>query len=191
MQNPSRASIGAKRNPETETAILDAAQAILAEKGVAGLRMEAVAKRARAGKATLYKWYPSRGALVLAVYQRRKLSTSYKDTGSLEGDVSWLVAHVFERWRGDLGTIFKCIIAEAQSHTDVSEALQQYRTERLAGVLELVDRAVRRAEIGGSSPSDAFAEQLLSFMWQRLITDQIDEDPMPAVKFLVAGLKNV
>ena len=42
-----RRSIGARRNPETEQAILEAAEAIMAEQGIAGFSIEAVAKRAR------------------------------------------------------------------------------------------------------------------------------------------------
>lgn len=41
-----RASIGARRNPDTEAAVLDAATALLEEKGIAGVTMEAVARRA-------------------------------------------------------------------------------------------------------------------------------------------------
>ena len=82
-----RASIGARRNPETEAAVLDAAEALVEEKGISGLSMEAVARRARAGKATLYRWWPTRGALLMAVYQRQKRIAGYPDTGTLEGDV--------------------------------------------------------------------------------------------------------
>ena len=47
-----RRSIGARRNPETEQAILEAAETIMAEQGIAGFSIEAVAKRAdREGKA--------------------------------------------------------------------------------------------------------------------------------------------
>ena len=71
-QDEGRRSIGARRNPESADAILQAAEAILTERGTAGFSIEAVAKRARAGKPTIYRWWPSRTALLLDVYQRRK-----------------------------------------------------------------------------------------------------------------------
>ncbi len=190
LDKPGRASIGARRNPETEAAILDAAQELLSEKGFAGLSMEAVAKRARAGKATLYRWYPNRGALVLAVHQRRKAGRAYKDTGSLDGDLNWLVAHIFDLWRGDMGMAFKCIIAEAQSQPDILAALQQFRSERIEGIKDVLDRAVQRGEITNAANQDVFAEQLLSFLWTSLITDQIDKDPTETISFLTSALKN-
>ena len=49
-----RKSIGARRNPDSADAILDAAEAVLAEAGYAGFSIEAVARRARAGKPAFY-----------------------------------------------------------------------------------------------------------------------------------------
>src|SRR5690554_2407569 len=63
-----RVSIGARRSPETETAILDAAEALLREGGLAGFSIEGVARRARAGKPTIYRWWPNKTRLLLDVY---------------------------------------------------------------------------------------------------------------------------
>ena len=63
-----RRSIGARRNPESAEAILEAAEAVLLESGYAGFSIEAVARKARAGKPTIYRWWPSKAALLLDVY---------------------------------------------------------------------------------------------------------------------------
>ena len=67
-----RRSIGAQRNPESEKAILAAARELLAEEGLAGFSIEAVARRAHAGKPTIYRWWPDRTRLLLAVYAEFK-----------------------------------------------------------------------------------------------------------------------
>ena len=59
----------------------------MAEEGIAGFSIEAVAKRARAGKPTIYKWWPGKTALLLDVYHRRKPAQVHMDTGTVEGDV--------------------------------------------------------------------------------------------------------
>ena len=69
-----RASIGSHRNPESHAAILDAAAALLAEHGYAGVTFEAVARRAGAGKPTLYRWWPNKAALLIEVYDREKVA---------------------------------------------------------------------------------------------------------------------
>jgi AcrR family transcriptional regulator len=62
--------------PPTEAAasharILDAVYELLQERSVRDLTMEAVAKRAGVGKPTLYKWWPTKAALVLAMFKER------------------------------------------------------------------------------------------------------------------------
>ena len=60
-----RTSIGSQRNPASEEAILQAAQDILLEGGLPAFSIGAVARRAKAGKPTIYHWWPSRAALLL------------------------------------------------------------------------------------------------------------------------------
>ena len=56
---------------ESHAAILDAVYELLQERSVRDLTMEAVAKRAGVGKPTLYKWWPTKAALVLAMFRER------------------------------------------------------------------------------------------------------------------------
>ncbi|MBE9636593.1 TetR/AcrR family transcriptional regulator [Salipiger mangrovisoli] len=182
-----RASIGARRNPETETAILDAAAEILAESGISGLRMEAVAKRARAGKATLYRWWPTRGALLLALYRRRKPVAAYPDTGTLEGDLTAVFAQVFAHWHGETGQIFRSIIAAAQAEPDVAEALAEFREERLAGLREVVARAGVRGELAPDAVPARLAEAVIAMLWYKLLSGGLGDDPRALARLLCQG----
>ncbi|MFI1993729.1 TetR/AcrR family transcriptional regulator [Actinoplanes sp. NPDC020271] len=81
---------GRKRDHDRDEAILEAALDVLAEVGYAGMTMNAVAARARAGKATFYRRWPSKSELVLeavAQLQRRQGGLVPADTGSLRGDL--------------------------------------------------------------------------------------------------------
>src|SRR5713226_7132392 len=65
-----------KGRPPSEMAashavIMDAVYALLQEKSVRDVTIEAVAKRARVGKPTLYKWWPTKATLVLAMLCER------------------------------------------------------------------------------------------------------------------------
>ncbi|SNY90561.1 transcriptional regulator, TetR family [Cohaesibacter sp. ES.047] len=173
--NKARQSIGARKNPEAETAILDAAADIIAEKGIGGLRMEAVARRAKAGKATLYRWWPTRGALLLAVYQRKKPQFLYRDTGSLEQDLLHFANDLIEIWQGENGLFFKAIIAESQSDPDVAETLRNYHSERIEALAKVVERARQRGEIPQHEAPAVRADMLIGLLWQRLITNRLDE----------------
>ncbi|WP_370628931.1 TetR/AcrR family transcriptional regulator [Celeribacter sp. PS-C1] len=174
---PQRRSIGARRNPATEEAILEAAEALLVEKGVKGLTMEAVAKRARAGKATLYKWWPSRGALLVAVYERAKGSHTHGDKGTLIATISAFYRFVFTHWQTPKGQIFALIIAEAQCNADVAEALEGYRLERLEALRDVVEIAIERGEVKPGVSAEGIAETIMAAAWMRLLTGRLETDP--------------
>lgn len=187
-----RRSIGARRNPETEQAILEAAEAIMAEEGIAGFSIEAVAKRARAGKPTIYKWWPSKTALLLDVYHRQKPASVHMDTGSVEGDVLAFLRGVFAHW-GDTGAgqIFRFVVAEAQRDETAADALRAYASERREQSGQIFRRGIGRGELAEDIDVDLCAEMLAGFIWQRLLTGRIDRDPellRRVARQLVGGL---
>lgn len=173
-----RRSIGAKRNPETEQAILEAAEAIMAEQGIAGFSIEAVAKRARAGKPTIYKWWPGKTALLLDVYHRHKPASVHMDTGSVEGDVLAFLTGVFAHW-GDTGAgnVFRFVVAEAQRDDVAAESLRAYAAERRLQSGEIFARGVKRGELATDVDIGLCADMLAGFIWQRLLTGRIERDP--------------
>lgn len=82
---------GRKRDASRDGEILDAALAVLAEVGYDGMTMDAVAARAKAGKATVYRRWASKPELVRdAVAHLRSPAVSLDglpDTGTLRGDM--------------------------------------------------------------------------------------------------------
>ena len=187
-----RRSIGARRNPETETAILEAAEAIMAEEGIAGFSIEAVAKRARAGKPTIYKWWPGKTALLLDVYHRHKPASVLLDTGSVEGDVLAFLTGVFAHW-GDTGAgqVFRFVIAEAQRDEAAAASLADYAAERRIQSGEIFRRGIARGELASDIDVGLCADMLAGFIWQRLLTGRIERDPLQlrqAARQMVRGL---
>src|SRR3954468_4364669 len=83
--------LGRRRDHTRDAEILDAAIDVLAETGYDGMTVDMVAARAKAGKATLYRRWPSKPDLVLdavACLKRDDLNlAALPDTGSLRGDL--------------------------------------------------------------------------------------------------------
>ncbi|MCR6672143.1 TetR/AcrR family transcriptional regulator [Devosia ginsengisoli] len=188
-----RRSIGARRNPETEQAILEAAEAIMAEVGIAGFSIEAVAKRARAGKPTIYKWWPGKTALLLDVYHRHKPASVHMDTGSVEGDVFAFLTGVFAHW-GDTGAgqVFRFVIAEAQRDEAAAASLAEYSAERRIQSGEIFQRGIARGELAADIDVGLCADMLAGFIWQRLLTGRIERDPQQlrqVARQMVRGLE--
>ncbi|WP_413805727.1 TetR/AcrR family transcriptional regulator [Streptomyces sp. OE57] len=152
MSEPTRrppsgaATLRADKTAAISEAVLDE----LAEQGYGRLSMEAVAKRAGVGKSALYRRWPSKQRMVIAVVSELSVAlVELPDTGTLRGDVlaglravaDWLTHPRFSRILPDL-------IAEAQRDEELSQALARCIGEpRRARMTDALDRAVERGEL--------------------------------------------
>ena len=79
------------RSDTSRRAILDAAFELVGEVGYAKLTMEGIAARAGVGKQTIYRWWPSKGAVLfdafLALSEDAEGVPALPDTGDLEADL--------------------------------------------------------------------------------------------------------
>ena len=143
-----RTSIGAQRNPASEDAILTAAAEILTEGGLSAFSIEAVARRARAGKPTIYRWWPNKVALLIDVYHRQKRDIDHGGSGPIEDDMLRFLLSLLRFWRDTGGgSIFRSLIAEAQSDEAAGAGLAAYTRDRLTEVGAMVERARERGEV--------------------------------------------
>ena len=173
-----RASIGARRSPETEAAVKDAARAVLAEKGYAGFSIEEVARRAGAGKPTIYRWWPNKADLFIAIYGANKdVAIPVPDEGSLRADLLRYTRDLWRFWREDTaGRVFKGLIAEAQTSDSALDALRfKFMPERLAAPREIFVRAAERGEFEPDEIDDRL-ELWVAFNWLHALTDRLNED---------------
>jgi len=188
-----RRSVGAQRSQESAEAILEAAQQVLSESGYAGFSIEAVARRARAGKPTIYRWWPSKTALLLDVYQRQKRDVVYPDTGSVEEDLFLFMVSLFRQWRETpTGNIFRSILAEAQSDPETTAALSAYSEARRQNTGQIIVRALSRGEVKAGTDPKIVADLASSYAWSHLLTDRLNENEdtiRQAVRILVHGIR--
>ncbi len=183
-----RSSIGAQRNPASEDAILAAAEAILREGGLAAFSIEAVARRAKAGKPTIYRWWPSKAALLLDVYHRQKGETFYADTGSTRQDLILFLEALLGFWRGSGGDVFRSVIAEAQSDSAALEALRDYAVTRCQASGIILERGQARGEIAEGLNAPLLMELFSSFCWNRLLTGRLEVSPKEITEIVDAIL---
>lgn len=79
------------RGAGARTRVLRAALEVLDEQGLAGFTMEAVARRAGASKATLYRHWDSSGALLVDAMDATFQPLPVPDTGGVRGDLRQLL----------------------------------------------------------------------------------------------------
>jgi AcrR family transcriptional regulator len=178
--SPSRRSCGPRRSDETHRAILDAAEALLAEKGPNGVTFEAVARRAGAGKPTLYRWWPSRAALLFEIYERCKSAVMpTPDTGSLAGDLVAVLGDLWRFWRdGPAGAAYAAILSEAHTDAATRAILVAQITAPTFSLRPFFARAVARGEVT-EAEATALCELVVAMNWLRLQTHRLDEADVP------------
>src|ERR1700755_589877 len=84
---PDAAAVRPRIEGVREQEILDAALEVLADVGYDRLTMDAVASRAKASKATLYRRWSSKAKLVIDALHQTKGPHEFADTGTLRGDL--------------------------------------------------------------------------------------------------------
>jgi len=138
-----------RRGDALVAAILAAAIEELREGGYAALTMDAVARRAGASKASLYRRWETRAALVMdAVYRLAPLPADIPDTGELRGDLLAVLRRTAAVLEGPAGTAFRGLLAEAlpdPARVREMKARSQGRNRQL--MAEVLRRAVARGEI--------------------------------------------
>jgi AcrR family transcriptional regulator len=137
------------RGSAREQAILDAAMELVAEIGYNRITMDAVATRAQASKATMYRKWPGKAELVAEGLRRRcdADAESVPDTGTLQGDLAAVVGQMSDGIAGDNGALFLGLL-EAFRDDDVLRGLfNQQVTRRCGEVAAIVlGRTVDRGE---------------------------------------------
>src|ERR1700752_62996 len=90
----------------SHSAIMDAVYTLLQGKSVRDLTIEEVAKRARVGKPTLYKWWPTKATLVLAMLSERMVRNLEKPTVlTAEESLRFRVRRLIAAFKGPFGKI--------------------------------------------------------------------------------------
>lgn len=187
-----RTSIGARRNPASQAAILAAARAVLAEEGYAGFSIDAVSRRAGAGKPTIYRWWKHRADLLMEVYAAEKAAVRAAASGNLADDLASYTMALWDFWRDTpSGRTFRALLAEAQSDPDALAALRdKFLPERLHDVRDLFAAAVARGDVE-SEEVEMRVGLYVGFNWYYVLTDRLDEGRAavaPAMRLIAAPL---
>jgi AcrR family transcriptional regulator len=133
---------------EREQAILRATYEMLGEVGYQGLRVDAVAARARASKATLYRHWPTKAGLVAdAVRVCKAVDEDVPDTGSLRGDlVSWF-GSIADSVAGEQGPILAGLFMAMHTDADLATELRSMRESKTPAAADICARAEQRGEL--------------------------------------------
>lgn len=181
-------TLGRPRDDSREAAILDATLAVLSEVGYDRLTIDAVAAKAKASKATVYRRWSSKAGLVVDAMQTLKpkppigeegeVPCYWPNTGSLRGDLMVGVRNFADRLASEEGKLMAAVMSAQMRDPELAAAMRESTTdEKLRSCRTLVDRAIARGEVASKVGSDTFVEVLPAVMFNRLlITGQPFDD---------------
>jgi AcrR family transcriptional regulator len=185
---------GRPRSAEAHAAILRAALELAVSGGLAGLSMEAIAARAGVGKATIYRRWKSKEALLTEAIASIALTPEVPDTGSVRGDLETASAAAIGRLEPEAFRVVPRLMAEAGDDPELRAALDTALLRpRRAIIGEILRRGIDRGELRPDIDIELVTEMLIGPLVTRTLTSGGDAAalaglPMRVYDMLAAGI---
>ncbi|MEU6711400.1 TetR/AcrR family transcriptional regulator [Nonomuraea sp. NPDC046802] len=160
-----------RRSERSRQAILTATRELISEIGYAKLTIEAIAARAGVGKQTIYRWWPSKGAVVFDAFLALsevgpESSTALPDTGDLETDLKAVMRATVAEFADPA---FEEPIRALNTEIINDPALAAQYREKLADPLDEAKKTrLRSAQRAGQLASDADLDLALELLYAPL-----------------------
>jgi AcrR family transcriptional regulator len=179
---------------DVTSAIRAAVFAELAEVGYGRLSMESVARRAKVGKTALYRRWPSKRDMVVAIVSDLAAAAiPFADTGSLTGDVRAFLQEAYAALRTPLvSEILPDLLAEGARSSELGDdLLAGVRDPRRARAGELIRRAIDRGELPREVDVETAVDLLAGPLYWRITVVRTPTDAAYLdllTKIVVAGI---
>jgi len=162
---------GRPRSEQARQAILRSTLKILGKNGFSDFKIEEVAARASVGKATVYRWWPNKGALIADAFASsttRKLR--FPDTGSVYTDMSQQMRQLIKVFRSRRGRIVSAILAAGQNDKDLIEAFRErFLWPRRREAYATLRRGIERGELRKDLDPDLLLDSLYGPIYMRFL----------------------
>jgi AcrR family transcriptional regulator len=148
----SHVTAGRPRDPELDRRIAQAALDLFGEAGWAGFAMEAVARRAGVGKASLYLRWSSKEALLTDAVTLRMSRVADVDTDTLRGDLIELAVQMLDLYAGPDSRAALRLALEGGAIPGVAEHYESVRCSQVLAARATVRRGIHRGELAPDTP---------------------------------------
>ncbi|AIQ45402.1 TetR family transcriptional regulator [Paenibacillus sp. FSL R7-0273] len=170
---------GRPRNNEAEAAILAASYELLLETGFGAVTVDKIAERAKVSKATIYKWWPNKAAVVMDGYlSAASARLPVPDTGSVKEDIMIHATNLAVFLRSREGKVITELIGEGQFDAGLAEAYRaRFFAPRRQEAHLLLERGVKRGELKAELDIGCSIDLLYGPIFYRLLItgDVLDE----------------
>ncbi|SCZ13909.1 DNA-binding transcriptional regulator, AcrR family [Streptomyces sp. 136MFCol5.1] len=168
-----------RRSERSRRATLDAALALCTEKGYGRVTIEAIAARAGVSKKTIYRWWPSKSAVLLEAFTEALVdATPFVDTGDIAADIR---THVTGAVRllstPPFGPAYAGILSELHHDDELAETVRTQLIEpRFAAAVARLRRAQEQGQIPPVADLPLAVEMLYGPVYYRHVLRKPGQD---------------
>jgi AcrR family transcriptional regulator len=163
---------GRPRSERARLAILAAAGELMLEGGVNAASMEAIADRAGVSKATIYKWWPSRGAVALDGFLAQAQDTIAVPEGLSTREALRFQLHALIRLFRDTpsGPLMRALVSQAECDPEIARAVRErWLAPRRAVAVEIIRDGIASGQVRSDADVALVSDQLFAPIYHRLI----------------------
>lgn len=172
--------LGRPRDSQVDHAIVRATRELLAERGYAGLTVDAVAARAGVGKAAIYRRYATKQEMIFSVAVHDMREQPPPDAGSLRADLAAVCQTIAAQLSSAPTDVLFGLLADIYADASLGDRFAETFLARERFVVTAVlNRAVARGELA-KAPDPAIVQALLIgpiFAWLLILTGDWDRVP--------------
>lgn len=166
-----RRAPGRPRSEQAQSAIERSTLRLLGKSGFSDFTIESVAAHAGVGKATVYRWWPNKAALIADAFANsttKKLH--FPDTGSVHTDMSRQMRQLIKVFRGPRGRIVSAILSGGQSDHDLIEAFRErFLRPRRQEAYATLRRGIARGELRSNLDLNLLLDALYGPIYMRFL----------------------
>ena len=179
---PRRPHTGRRRNDAAKDAILDAAFRLLSNPATEAMTIDAIAAEAGVGRQTIYRWWPSKGAVVAdALVRHARVAVPDRDTGSFTADLEAFLVDSFAGLENDgLASRLRQIVAAAQQDEHVAPVLADFTAVRRAALRAILERGRDARELAPDADLDMLVDMAYGVLYYRLLVGHAPLDEKAA-----------
>jgi AcrR family transcriptional regulator len=177
-----------RRDENARIAVLHAADDLLVERGYCGVTIEGIAARAGVAKQTIYRWWPSKVAILLdtLIDDASEQLTVPEAGGALDAMREYLRSLAVFLTEEPAGKVLLALIGEAQHDPEVAATFRErYQAPQRSRERGLLTRAVESGELGPGVDVDATLDALTGPIFYRALSST--EIPAAFVETLITS----
>ena len=162
---------GRTRDADAKQRILDATFELLAAQGPGKVSIDEIAREASVGKQTIYRWWPSKHAVVIdALLEHSIRDTPFRDSGDARADLRHHMRGVVRLFTSPTGVLIREVLADAISDEAVAAGfVERFWQPRRDLSTQFLMRAMERGQVRNDVDVEAALDSIYSPLWVRLI----------------------